>query len=158
MQHSKRYERGEWLKTPYAGSDAKDPERAVMDLLEGYGVQQRQWTDHKGPNGRVAVTLRFQLNEKVYRISIETLDVARAEPRELRKQALRVIYWTLKPLLENALLFGGPDRLLLPFMEDDTGRTVYEQLQPYLSEQKFQAKHLLGYATRPALPAPGQQP
>lgn len=155
-QHSKKYERKDWLQTPYAGSDAKDPERAVMELLEGYGVSNRQWTDHRGPNNRPAVTLRFEMAARTYRISIETLDVPRAEAKELRKQALRVIFWTLKPLLENALLFGGPDRLLLPFMEVDSGLTVFEQLQPFMDGPKFQAKALIEFAQRPALPAPKQ--
>lgn len=154
--HSKKYERGDWLKsTPYAGSTAQRPESSINDLLETYGVTTKQWTDHPGPNGRAAVTIRFNLNGHTYRVTIETLDVSRAEPRELRMQALRVIYWTLKPLMENALVFGGPDRLLLPFMEDDSGKTVYEGLRPHIEDGKLSAKALLGYAIAPkALPEP----
>lgn len=157
--HSKKYERGDWLKnTPYAGSDAKNPEKAINDLLEEYGVVSKQWTDHPGPNGRAAVTIRFNLVGRTYRIMVETLDVPRAEPRELRMQVLRVIFWTLKPLLENSLIFGGIDRLLLPFMEDDTGATVYEQLSPHMTNERFAARALIQYATqRPALPAPEQK-
>ena len=155
-EHSKKYDRKTWLKqTPYSGSDAKDPERAISELLMGFGVKTKQFTDHTGPNGRPAVTVRFVLAEKTYRVSVETLDVPQATPHELRKQVLRVMFWTLKPLLENALLFGGPDRLLLPFMEDDQGMTVYEQLAPHLD--KLKAKDLLGYTQRLALPAPEAQ-
>lgn len=154
-EHSKKFDRSAWLKTtPYAGTDAKDPMRAVDELLAGYGVVTKQWTDHPGPNGRAAVTVRFNLQDKTYRVMVESLDVRNATPVELRKQVLRVIFWTLKPLLENALLFGGPDRLLLPFMEDSEGQTVYERMQPYIGGPTLQARDLLGYTQRLALPAP----
>lgn len=156
-EHSKQYDRNRWLKTPYAGTEAKDPMRAVDDLLAVYAVTFKQWTDHTGPNGRPAVTVRFNLQDKTYRVAVETLDVPTASATELRKQVLRVIYWTLKPLLENALLFGGPDRLLLPFMEDDSGQTIYDQMQPYLGTERLKAKDLLGFTQRlAALPSPGE--
>lgn len=143
--------RNDWLKTPYAATDAKNPQADVTRLLDRYRIVNRQWTEHPGPNGRPAVTLRFELRSKTYRMTIETLAVERAEPAELAKQAMRVIYWTLKPVLENLLVFMPPERALLPYLETPEGPTVYDGLVPHLP--KLTANDLLGFAAK-ALPAP----
>lgn len=155
--HSKKYYTlADWQKTPYATSKADDTESAMNKLLAKYGVVHRQWTDHPGPNGRPAVTLRFSMAGLTYRVTVETLDVPRAEAAALRRQVLRNIFWTIKPLLENSLLFGGPDRLLLPFVEADDLTTVYDRLAPHLRTGPLAAKDLLGAVQQLALPEPGE--
>lgn len=151
-----RMQRREWEATPYAKTDAKDTDLAISKLLDKYKISERQWTEHKGQNGRPAFSLCFIVGGKTYRITVESLDVVGIEPDQLKKQIKRVIYWTLKPLIENSIVFGGEDgmqKLLLPFMVDDTGATVYEQMRPHLAN--VSAKALISVARRMALPAPG---
>lgn len=145
---------GDWQRTPYSRSDAKDPERAMMMLLDKYAITERQWTEHKGESGRPACTLAFVTGGKTYRITVETLDVRDVDKSQLIKQVKRVIYWTLKPLLENAIVFGpaGMQRLLLPFIVDNSGATVYERIEPHLNDVNAQA--LISVGQRLALPEP----
>lgn len=148
---------GDWERTPYAKSDAKDPDRGLMQLLDKYQIVERQWTEHTGLTGRPACTLAFVINGKTYRITVETLDVTGVEKLQLVKQVKRVIFWTLKPLIENAVVFGpsGLERLLLPFIVDNQGVTVYERMQPHLDLVKAQA--LVNVARQLALPGPEQR-
>jgi hypothetical protein len=148
--------KGAWERTPYAKSDAKDPDKGIMNLLDKYNITDRQWTQHKGPNGRPACTLAFIVGGKTYRIMVETLDVTGVDKDQLIKQVKRVIFWTLKPLIENAIVFGpaGLQRLLLPFIVDNQGVTVYERLQPHLNDVK--AQELISVGHQLALPAPEQ--
>lgn len=154
-----RLSRRDWEKTPYAQSEAKDPDRALSMLLEKYKVTERQWTEHKGAHDRPACALSFILGGKTYRITVETLDTYNVDREPLIRQVKRVIFWTLKPLMENAIVFGddeggneGMQRLLLPFLVDNTGHTVYERILPHLKDVNAQA--LIGAARQMALPAP----
>lgn len=146
--------RGAWERTPYAKTDAKNPDSAVNKLLDKYLIRQRQWTEDIGPNGRLRLTLQFIGDGKTYRIGLEVLDVTGVDEDQLARQIKRVIFWTLKPLLENAVVFGnkGREKLLLPFLVDNTGHTVYDQIAPHLTN--INARSLLEVGRKLALPAP----
>lgn len=145
--------RGAWDRTPYSSGKAKTPDASITTLLEKYGVVEHQITNHRGPNGRPAITVRFVLRGRGYRFSIETLDAKDIEPEKLVKQVKRVIYWTLKPTLETLLVFMPPEQALLPFLEDASGQTVYEGLAKHLP--KLTSQGLDTWArSLPALPAP----
>jgi hypothetical protein len=155
--------KGAWQRTPYAETDAKDTDRQIYALLDKYQIRERQWTEHTGAHGRPAVTLTFITSGKTYRVSIESLDVNGVPPDRLIRQAKRVLYWTLKPTLENAIVFAADDaaegrnagleRLLLPFLVDNEGMTVYDRIQPHLKQVKAQALITAGRQMA-ALPAP----
>jgi hypothetical protein len=121
--------RAEWNKTPYAGSTAKDTDADIKRLLAKYGVTATQVTEHAGPNGRPAYTLRFAHKDRTYRIPIETLH-AEARPDELMTQAKRAVYHFLKTCLEATTLFFPAEQALFAFLEINTadGRaaTVYD--------------------------------
>lgn len=147
----------QWKSTPYAGSDAKHSDAAITNLLNKYQIDERQWTEHKGEHGRPAITLAFTAKGKTYRVTIETLDAPTIEVSKRVLQVKRTMFWTLKPLLESAYIFGpddddGMERLLLPFLVDNTGTTTFERLKPYLSEVTSRA--LIECGSKMALPAP----
>lgn len=116
--------RSEWLKTPYAGTEAKDPDRAIQQLLDKYGVRDIQWTIGTGPEGRRAAMLRFILDGKGYRLMLETLE-ADAKEIELLRQVKRAIFYTLKAALESARFFG-PEKTLFAFLELPNGQTMHD--------------------------------
>lgn len=147
----------QWRDTPYAGSDAKQPDAAITRLLDSYQIDERQWTEHRGPNSRPAMTLSFTTKGKTYRITVETLNAPQVEREKLVMQVKRAIYWTLKSLLESANIFGpedneGLERLLLPFLVDNTGMTTFDQLKPFLKD--ITPRSLIEAGQRMALPAP----
>lgn len=122
----------DWLKTPYAKSKAAMTEQGFEALLNKYNVQERQWTQARGPNGRPAITIRFNLNHKTYQIQIETLDVPKAQAPELLLQAKRTIFWSLKSMLEISVLFGSFERVAFAFLETNDGVTMFEAAGPHL--------------------------
>lgn len=124
--------RVEWLKTPYAKSSASATDKDFERLLLKYKIDEHQWTQCRGPNGRPSVTLRFNLSHRTYRIQIETLDVDRAQPDELMLQAKRCLYWTLKTLLEMAIVFGSFERVAFAFLETNDGVTMFDAAGPHL--------------------------
>jgi hypothetical protein len=65
----------DWRKTPYAQSDARDPDGAVNKLLAKYGVSEIVTALYRGRHDRPAWGVRFVLNGKGYRVSLETLSV-----------------------------------------------------------------------------------
>ena len=125
--------RSEWLKTPYAASDARDPDRAIRDLLTKYGVKDVQVTETTGPNGRPEYSLRFILQSKTYRVALEVLH-ADATPAELVKQVKRAVFHMLKSLLEFAAVFGPFERSLFAYLETPYGPTLYEAAAPTLAQ------------------------
>jgi membrane protein implicated in regulation of membrane protease activity len=111
-----RLSRSEWSKTPYARSEAKNPDAAIQSLLAKYGIADIQWTQGRGPEGRRAVMLRFVMKEKPYRIMVESLDAEASEDERLI-QVKRVIYFYLKSTLEVANNFITPEEALFAFLE-----------------------------------------
>lgn len=150
----KRMTKTDWLKTPYARSESRTDSQ-LMALLERYKITTHQITNHLGPNGRPAITLRFIFRGKAYRISGEVMDVDRAEPSALIHQTKRWIHWYLKCLLELVGFFGPAEQLLLGFLESGDGTTVYQAIQPHLAQMPAPAQ-LLAIARKElrALPAP----
>jgi hypothetical protein len=131
----RKLRRGEWGRTPYAGSEASRTEDAVANLVAKYNVTCFQWTQGRGPNGRPAIAFRFELNGKTYRVMIETLD-AEAKSDELLTQVKRVIYYYLKSALEMATVFVPMEKSLFAFLELPDGTTMFEAAQPYMDRLK----------------------
>lgn len=132
--NQKTLSRQEWQKTPYAQSEAKDPDKALRDLLTKRGVQDIQVTETRGPHGRPSYELRFGLKGKVYRIGLETLPVSQAKPDELLKQVKRAVYFLLKSTLEFATVFAPLDQVLFPYLEVDGRTTTYEAAKPFIDQ------------------------
>jgi hypothetical protein len=132
----RRMTRAEWSKTPYAKSDARDPDGAILSLLAKYKITTTQLTHGNGPNGRPAFAVRFMLGERAYTIMRETLH-ADAPPDQLLKQVKRAIYYRLKVTLEDAAIFP-PEEVLFPYLELPAagGVTVYTAAQPALAQFK----------------------
>lgn len=65
--------RADWRKTPYAQTEAQDPDAAMRHLLARYKATDFQFTETTGENGRRAFILRFKLAGKAYRIGTEVL-------------------------------------------------------------------------------------
>lgn len=130
--------RGEWNKTPYAGSEAKDADGAIQRLLAKYKVKEVMTVSYTGPNGRPAYGIRFVLTGKSYRIALETLDVypSHVAEQDLKTQVKRAIYFFLKSSLEMANVFMPPEQVLFAFLESPNagGVTMYEAAQPYLQQ------------------------
>lgn len=116
----------EWGKTPYSRSSARGPEESAQRLLEKYGVEDSQWTQCRGPNGRKAVMVRFNLKGHTYRVAIESLNCPLADQSALLKQAKRAIFWMLKASLEAATVFFSAEEALYAFLELPDGSTMYE--------------------------------
>ena len=125
--------RAQWLKTPYAKSEARDPDGAIRALLGKYGVRDVQWTEAGGPSGRPACMLRFILKGKTYRVMIESLD-AQADAGELLKQVKRAIYFMLKSTLEITGVFCSAEQALFAWLELPGGQTLYEGAAPHLAK------------------------
>ena len=140
-------EKSAWLKSPYATSEVKDPDRAIEALLGKYGVINIQTTSCNGPNGRSAYQIRFQLKDRVYRIGMEVLDVRGVETRRLVRQVKRAVYHFLKPALEFATIFAPLDQVLFGFVETADGNTTYDVGKQFLHNL------LPGRFYPPALPA-----
>jgi hypothetical protein len=128
----KAMSRSEWRKTPYAASDARDPDKSIRDLLRKYAVADIQSTETTGPQGRPAFQVRFILRGKTYCVPVETLE-ADAGPDELLKQAKRAVYHMLKAMLEAAEVFWPAEQALFAFLEVPGGRGIlYDAARPAL--------------------------
>lgn len=124
--------RAEWLKTPYAKSEAKDPDKAIRDVLVKRKVVDIQTTETTGPNGRPAYSVRFRLEGKVYRVGMEVMDAKGVGGDELLKQAKRAVYHLLKSVLEFATVFAPVEQVLFAYLESAAGPTMYEIARPQL--------------------------
>ncbi len=144
----------EWQDTPYANTDAKDTDKNIDWLMEKYGVQERQWTQTRGPNGRPAFMLRFNLRDRTYRIALEVLDAPQVEMSKRIKQIKRVIYWTLKNALETTQVFFTPEEALFAFLELPDGPTLYEAGLPHVNKLKAADFGVMLRQHFPMLPAP----
>lgn len=126
--------RSEWSrKTPYANSEAQNPDGAIQALLAKYGVVQTQWTTGIGLQGRPAIELRFVLKGKGYRMALETLE-AEVPPASLLLQVKRALFYYLKSVLEVSTLFFSSEELLFAFLELPGGRTMFESAEPHLAK------------------------
>lgn len=123
-------DRRDWQRTPYAMTNAQDPDAAVVKLLGKYAITKFS-TIHDTIAGRPGYGVRFQLNGLWYVVAFPTLDVDRVEPAHLLRQIKRLVFYTLKSLLETSSAFIAPEQLLLPFLEIH-GKTLYQQLEPKL--------------------------
>lgn len=144
------YTRGEWLKTPYADSSARDPDGDIRAILAKRDVTDIQTTQTTGPNGRPAYVLRFRLGSKVYRIGMETLHAQQVSAEHLLKQAKRAVYHLLKSVLEFATVFAPVEQVLFAFVESAAGPTMYEIAKPQLD--RLESPNFGGV---PALPQKG---
>ncbi|MBL8824865.1 MAG: hypothetical protein JNJ77_19925 [Planctomycetia bacterium] len=129
-------DRSAWLKTPYANTSAKDPDSAITALLQKYQVVHFSTTHAPGPGGNPGYGVRFELGGLWYVVAFESLSVKGVDPRQLLNQVKRVVYYTLKTLLEASEVFVSRQKLLLPFLEVG-GMNLYEQMKPFLAD--FQA-------------------
>jgi hypothetical protein len=128
-----RLSKGEWRKTPYAGTRTERPDEAIRSLLENYGVKDYQWMQSAtGANGRAAIALRFLLKGKSYRFVMECLDVPEVAVELLILQIKRALYWQLKTALEGASVFFPADMVLYAWRELPDGRTLHEATAPAL--------------------------
>lgn len=142
-----RLTRSEWLKTPYAASEAKDPDKAIRDLLVKRRVVDIQTTETTGPNGRPAYQIRFRLEGKVYRIGMEVLDASNVTAHELTRQAKRAVFFLLKSALEFATVFAPLEQVLFAYLESNAGPTMYEHARPQLD--RLQAPSFAGILALP---------
>lgn len=130
----------EWRQTPYAMTDVRDPDGAIRKLLQKHGVTDIQWTEASGPNNRPAVSIRFVLKRKTYRIMLETLDVDYQRSKvnhdlmrnQLICQVKRAIFHYLKSVLEMTGVFFSAEQALLSHLELPQGGTVFENLEGQL--------------------------
>lgn len=141
----------DWRKTPYAKSEAANPEGSIQSLLAKYRVKNIQMTHCVGEHGRPAFIVRFQLSDKTYRIGLEVLDAV-AEERERLVQAKRAVYHYIKSQLEIATVFWTTEEALFAFLELPGGDTVFEATRPHL--EKMQS---LKDFTRPLLLGPAEE-
>ncbi len=139
--------RQEWLKTPYANSDARDPDRSISDLFRKYAVTTFTVFQQPGPSQRPGFGVRFVMGGLCYVIAMETLDVRPrrderpVDPVKLLTQVKRAVYYTLKTALETSSVFISSKQLLLPFLESG-GVTLYERMEPHLDRlQKAPPEH-----------------
>lgn len=122
----------EWMKTPYAGTQAQNTEKDFSRLFEKYGIEQYQYS--RGVvNGRPAFQVRFVLNDKPYRFKLETLEVEGVADEKLISQLKRVLYFQLKSLFETATVFMTPEELMFSFLELPKG-TVYELAEKHMDK------------------------
>lgn len=130
--------KSEWLKTPYANTQAQNTEKDFSRLFEKYGISQYQYS--RGEiNSRPAFMVRFVLNDKPYRFKLEALDVPDVPDEKLISQLKRVLYFQLKSLLETSTVFLTPEELLFSFLELPKG-TVFELASEHMEQIQAGAK------------------
>lgn len=130
-------DRSAWLKTPYANSDARDPDAAIVSLLEKYGITRYSNIRDVGSSGRPGYGVRFMLDGLWYVVAHEILDVDRVDEPQLIKQVKRFVFYTLKVLLEASNVFVERQKLLLPFLEVQGGN-FYEKVAGHLKDLQEQ--------------------
>lgn len=116
MASGKKLSRSEWSRTPYAKSDARNPDGAIQALLAKYGVVEIVTASYLGPTKRPGFGVRFVLKGKPYLVALETLD-ADATPDELRTQVKRAVYHYLKSVLEVTGVFMSVEQALFAYLE-----------------------------------------
>lgn len=137
--------KAEWMRTPYAGTQAQNTEKDFSRLFEKYGIEQYQYS--RGVvNGRPAFQVRFVLNDKPYRFKLETLVVDDVSSEKLVSQLKRVLYFQLKSLLETATVFLTPEELLFSFLELKRG-TVYEIAEKNMAQIEASSGDIAGFLT-----------
>jgi len=137
--------KSEWLKTPYANTQASNTEKDFSRLFEKYGIEQYQHS--RGViDDRPAFMVRFVLNEKPYRFKLEALDVEGVPNEKLVSQLKRVLYFQLKSLLETSTLFMTPEELLFSFLELKDG-TVYEIAEKHMAKIEAGTGDVVGFLT-----------
>jgi hypothetical protein len=134
----KKLSRSEWLKTPYAKSDAKNPDGAIQALLAKYGVVEVMTASYLGVNKRPGFGVRFVLKGKPYRVALETLN-ADASPDELRVQVKRAVFHYLKSVLEVTGVFMSVEEALFAYLElptpaGDGLTTMFEYARPTVNK------------------------
>lgn len=122
----------DWLKTPYATSDAKRADAAFNTLFEKYKVDSWQFIQGRGPHGRPAFGVRFIFKGFTFRHGLEALDVAGVEADQLLKQIKRAIYWDVKSRLEMAGVFQPVEEVMFSWLELADGSTPYEISREHL--------------------------
>lgn len=133
-------ERSAWLKTPYANTKARDPDSAIVSLLERYKIAQHSITHDTGTSGRPGFGVRFKFDGLWYVIAFETLEVKGVEARLLLAQVKRIVFYTIKTVLEAGTVFMSTRKLLLPFLEVQ-GKNLYECLEPHLQQLQCEPGH-----------------
>ncbi len=123
--------KGEWGKTPYAKTTAKNPQQAIQTILSKHEIYTCQFTMGL-IDGVSAFEVRFQHKEKPYRIRLKVLD-ADASREELLRQIQRVMFHYLKSMLELSGIFFTPEELFFGHLELKEG-TVYEVALPHLDK------------------------
>lgn len=137
--------KSEWMRTPYAGTQAQNTEKDFSRLFEKYSIEQYQYS--RGlVNGRPAFQVRFVLNDKPYRFKLEALDVDDIADEKLISQLKRVLYFQLKSLLETATVFLTPEELLFSFLELKDG-TVYEMAEKNMAKIEAGSGDISGFLT-----------
>ena len=125
-------------------------QEAVENLLLHYKADGVAFQTVRGQN-RVAVGLRFRMQQKVYRLQVEL----GSDPQGQR-QRMRALYWGLKGIIEQGV-FGiiRLEEALLAFAEftmpDGSTATVGETILPQLADA---APPSLEAVLIRALPAP----
>jgi len=128
----------EWRKTPYAQSDARDPDGAVNKLLAKYGVCEIVTALYRGRHDRPAWGVRFVLKGKGYRVSLETLNAEGIPEEKLLSQVKRAVFYMLKSCLEMSGVFMPPEQTLFAFLEPPAmgGLTMFEAFEPLVPQLK----------------------
>ena len=126
--------RAKWKRTPYAMTEAKNSEGDLARLFEKYGVVQysfaRGITTGEGPAYRV----RFVLNERPYRMTLNGLKADNVSVGEKIAQLQRVLYYQIKSLFEMSTVFLSVDQVFFSFLELPEGKTVYEVALPRIEQ------------------------
>lgn len=132
-------DRSAWLKTPYANTSAKDPDSAITALLQKYGVRKFSITHDVGPTNQPGFGVRFCLDDLWYVVAFETLKVTgkHVDPKQTLNQVKRVVFYTLKTVLEASSVFINPQKMLMPFLEVQGGN-FYEKVAGHLKDLQEQ--------------------
>ena len=124
--------KSEWLKTPYANTQAQNTEKNFSRLFEKYEITQYQYS--RGViDGVAAFQVRFVINDKPYKFKLGVLDVLDVSDEKLIEQLKRVLYFQLKSILETSTIFLTPEELLFSFLELPKG-TVYELASKHMDK------------------------
>jgi hypothetical protein len=123
----------EWRKTPYATSEAKDPDKSIRDLLDRRGIVDQQFTRTTGPAGRPLYAVMFKLKDTMYRVGLEVLNARGVDQDQLMRQVKRAIFYMLKSAIEYTSVFGSMEQIMFAFIVDPkTNATIYETMAPHL--------------------------
>lgn len=144
----------EWRKTPYSGTTSGRTEQGISRLLDKYGCENFGVSRCRGPHGRKAVMVDFELNGRVYNIGSECLNVPDVDEDKLIRQAERAVFYFLKSTLEMADLFFPAEHILCGFLMLGNGGTVYEALKPHMG--KLPKTTGAGFGRLMLGPAPGE--